>query len=120
MRFIGSLSPTHGVTVPADTVANFLLASNAGQAMDYPTGADFVRIAAATTAGGQLGVVFNAASTGAVWGTSFSATTASSAQNALVPAGAYMFYQVPRLSTGFSLIAGASGYATVEFWGRHG
>lgn len=121
MRQIGSLHPSEGIPLAADTFACAVLAAGTHQAFDYPsTGCDIVRLSGATTAGAAYGFVFNNSSTSASWpATSQNATTAGATQaNALVPPGEARLFQVPRGSTGFSLIGGSSGIVTIEFWKR--
>lgn len=115
MRFIGTR--WDGVPVSPDFVATFLLAANTAQAADYPSNVDFAQFSAATTAGGQLGVTFNAQTTGALL-SSFSGTGGSSQANVIVPAGDHMMMQIPRSATGYSVIAGAAGLVSVAMWTR--
>lgn len=115
MRYIGAK-----VEVPAlpDSVAVFLLAANAAQLADYPTGTDYVRVGFASTGGAALAGVFNGGSGGALWGSSHTATAGSTAADALVPAGVSQTFQRPRSSTGYSVIAPAAGVCHVECWSR--
>lgn len=122
MKTYSTLHPTESGPLPTDGYGCFLLAANAAQAMDYPSGAGIIRLACATTAGAVLALAFNPTSTSAQWGSSIApssgVTTATSLQNAVIPPGSPMTYQVPAGSTGFSVIAPAAGVASVEFWKR--
>lgn len=118
MRYIG---PKTELPVVPDSATVFLLAANTAQAVDYPANADYVRVGFTSTAGAVLGGVFNGNSTGAVWGTSQSATVGSSGGQSLLPAGGgnQMFQRV-RSSTAFSVITPTSGVCCVEYWTRGG
>lgn len=123
MRSFGVWNPSHLIPVPSDTVGCAVLAANAGEAFDWPTGTNVVRLSGATTAGGAYAFVFNAGSTGATWPSSDSVgTTASSGWNAMVPTGGSVMYQISSTasSTGFSVVSPTSGIVTFEFWKRGG
>lgn len=105
------------IAAPPDTVATLALAGATGEAQDYPSNTDVVRVSASTTAGAAQAVAFNATSTGAVWPSAdVAATTATTNLNALIPAGESRVYRIPRGSTGYSAVMGTSGIVTFEFW----
>ena len=107
--------------VVPDSVATFLLGANTAQAMDYPSGADFMHVTFCSSLGAVLGGVVNGNSTHAAWGTSQSGTAASSLASMLVPPGVGEGrFQRPRASTGFSVVSPTSGYCYVAFWSRAG
>lgn len=109
------------IPVLPDTVGQRVLAGGTGEAVDYPTDTDVVRLSAATTASGVYGFVFNPSSTAAAWpADDQSSTTASTGLNIVVPPGESRIYQRPSGSTGFSLISGTSGIVSYEFWKRGG
>lgn len=106
-------------TIPT-IVHSVLLTANTGQAFDYPAGTDLIRVRAGSTAALAGAVFFNPASTGAVLPTTpMTPTTATTAHNIpIFPGDGPLMYQVPRASTGYSLIAGTSLSACIEFWTR--
>lgn len=113
MRPIGSLHPRENTPVPADTVVTLLIAASSGQAADWPTDTNYVRITALTTAGAQLNVHFNAFSTHAAApssGTSTQGTTGH--QTPILGQSAFVLPS----STGFSVASLSSGYVMVECW----
>lgn len=120
MRYFGNLhTPVHP-SLP-DTVLSLKLTAATGQAFDYPTGCDLVRVSAGSTAGGFETIFFNPNSTGAVVPTTLGViTTATTGHNIPVGLGEGRIWQRPRASTGFSLISVSSLYACVEFWSRAG
>ena len=109
---------------PADTHSLIVLAANTAQAFDWPTDAHVVRFTGATTGSSAPHNAFafcmNPVSTYAVWGSSFSGSTSSSGQNALVDGPSGRTFQIPADSTGYSLAAGAPGVVGIEFWKRGG
>lgn len=116
MRYIGAKVE---IPVVPDAVAVFALAANTAQAADYISNCDYVRVTFVTSAGAAHSGVFNGNSTGALWGSTHTATAGSSAADSIVPADGREF-QRGRASTGYSVIAPTSGYCSVEQWGRAG
>lgn len=118
MRPLGSLHPTELIPVPADTVIRTVLTAATGQAYDYPSGAQIMRLTGLSSAGGSYSFYLNALSTGAVSATtvdsSAQSSAASSGLNYMITSG--QFFQIPGGSTGFSLVSPTSGCVTVEFW----
>lgn len=113
MRPISSLHPTDQIPVPPDTVNTILLTGgSSAQNMDYPSGAQIMRVTPMTTSGGAFHCFLNAFSTGANVPTTGS-STASSVSHPVMSA---MAFQIPGSSTGFSVAAISSGYVFVEFW----
>jgi hypothetical protein len=107
--------------MPADTVATAVLAANTGQAFDWPSGANVMRLSGATTAGAAYSFAVNFHSTSATWpSTSMAATTATTSINHVIHGNDSQFYQLgsTATSTGFSLVSPTSGIVTVEFWKR--
>lgn len=116
MRAYSAQNP-HGVPVPADIMANYVMTAGTGQAADWPDGANVVRFRGATTAGAAYAFAVNMLSTQAVWpAATVTATSDSTGRNTIVPAGNDLTLQVPSDSTGFSLIGGTSGIVSIEFW----
>lgn len=120
MRYFGNLhTPMHPVF--PDTVLSLQMTAGSGQAFDYPTGCDLVRVSVGSSVAGQGVAYFNGVSTGAVLPTtSHTITTATTQLNVPITPGEGRIYQRPRGTTGFSLIAPTSIQACVEFWSRAG
>lgn len=119
MRYFGTLEVPQVPVLP-DTTLNLLLTAATGQAFDYPTGTDLLRISNGSTFAAGA-VVFNPSSTSAAVASTAGVISSSVAgQNILIPAGESRLYQRPRSSTGFSVIAPSSHAMSVEFWSRAG
>lgn len=119
MRYLGSRFDQ--IPVFPDTRLSLLLTAATGQAFDYPTGTDIVRITAGSTASGFGTVFFEPASTAAALPTTGAIITTAATSGALViTQGEERLYQRPRGTTGFSLISPTSSYVSVEFWSRAG
>lgn len=110
-----------------DTVGAAVLAAGTGEAYDYPSNTDLVRISVASTelttlgASYQYAAAFNPSSTAATWPTTDQAgTTASSGLNIIVTSAFPKIFQVPRNSTGFSLVSPIAGRVSMEYWKRGG
>lgn len=120
MRFWGTKATPHTPVIP-DVVLSLQMTANSGQAFDYPSGCDLVRVTVGSSVAGQGVVFFNPASTGAVLPTTpATATTATSGHNIPITPGEGRMFQIPGVTTGFSLIAPTSVQACVEFWSRVG
>lgn len=117
MRFWGTKATPNTPVVP-DAVTTVLVTS-AAQAADYPSNTDLVRVTFCSTTGGNLAGVFNPESTGAAWGTSASATAGSTVSNIIVNSASKIF-QIPRESTGYSIVGSSNAICTLEFWSRVG
>jgi len=119
MRYFGTAATPRTPVLP-DTTLQLLLTAASGQAFDYPAGTDLIRV----TNGSTLGVgavTFNPSSTAAAVPTTGSTISSSvGGQNILISYGQSVEFQVPRATTGFSLIAGSSHSVGVEFWSRAG
>lgn len=115
MRPIGTLHPTEGVPLPPDTVYTLLIAGSSGQAVDWPTNTQIVRLSGVTTAGAALNFVANLFSTAAAAPSSGLSTSSTSANH---PVSGALMFQVPASSTGFSVAALSSGYVFAECWRR--
>ena len=122
MKTYATSHPTEAGPAPTDAIAFLVLSAGTAQAVDYPSGTEIVRLSGMTTAGAVLGFVVNINTSGAALGSSVvpssGVTTATSQQNVICPAGWSLTYQLPGGSTGFSVVAGAAGYVSAEFWGR--
>lgn len=122
MRYFGSRAVPMNPVIP-DTRLALLLTANSGQAFDYPTGTDLIRITVGSTItsiGGPVSIQLE--STGAALPTTGAIVTTSLTSGGIlmnVGEGPRM-YQRPRGSTGFSLIAGSSYSVGIEFWSRAG
>lgn len=110
MQGIGSLHPTEGVTVPADTVGSVIGSSvGAVVAQDWPSGAHMVSIS------GNVGAYFNAYSTAArIPSTNSVGSTAPADRNVWIEKEA--IFQRPGGSTGYSFAFPSSGVVTLEFF----
>jgi hypothetical protein len=113
MRPIGTLHPTEGVPLPPDTVYTLLIAGSSGQAVDWPTNTQIVRLSGVTTAGAALNFVANLFSTAAAAPSSGLSTGTPSH-----PVNGTLMFQIPGGSTGFSVAALSSGYVFAECWHR--
>lgn len=122
MRYFGSRAVPMNPVIP-DTRLAVLLTAATGQAFDYPTGTDLIRITVGSTLASQAGpVVLQLESTGAALPTTGGVVTTNNSTGGIlmnVGEGPRM-YQRPRGSTGFSLIAGSSYSVGIEFWSRAG
>lgn len=120
MRNFGNKNAVPFIPSIPNIIQSVLLTANTGQAHDYPSGTDLIRVTAGSTVAPAGSVFFNPSSTGAVLPTTaITATTATSAHNVPVnPGGESLVYQVPRGSTGYSLVCGTSQSACIEFWTR--
>ena len=120
MRYFGT-GATPQVPVIPDVVLALQMTAGTGQAFDYPTGTDLVRVTVGSSVAGQGVAFFNPSSTGAVLPTTpATATTNTSGHNIPITPGEGRMYQRPRGSTGFSLIAPSSVQTCIEFWSRGG
>lgn len=121
MRYFGNRQIPQTPVIP-DTRLALLMTANSGQAFDYPTGTDVIRITVGSTItslGGPVSLQLE--STGAALPTTGAiVTTSLSSGGILMNSGESRMYQRPRGSTGFSLIAGSSYSIGVEFWSRAG
>jgi hypothetical protein len=115
MRPIGTLHPTEGVPLPPDTVYTLLIAGSSGQAVDWPTNTQIVRLSGVTTSGAALNFVANLFSTAAAAPSSGLSTSSTAANH---PVSGALMFQVPGGSTGFSVAALSSGYVFAECWRR--
>lgn len=105
------------IPVPADTHSTVVLAANTAQSFDWPTDTYVMRVTGSCTASSApFAFCLNPVSTYAVWGTAFTASTASSGQNLVVTSDAPKAFRRHSASTGFSLAAPAAGIVGVEFW----
>ncbi len=121
MRGIGSLHPTEGIGVPSDVVAT-VVGTSAGAviAQDYPTatatGSSRPHIMRVSS---QVPIFFRDGTTGAAIPATNGTTPGSTAHG-----GVYIaqdaIYQVPAVSTGYSVAFPSSGFATIEFFRKGG
>lgn len=115
-----------GIPVPPDTTVDTLLTAGTGQAYDWPSSTassagssgqtDIVRLTGVTTAGAGLALGINLYSTAARWSAAVSSFTTGSSGTYIVPPGYSRVFQRPANSTGFSVISGSSGIASIECW----
>ena len=115
MRAVGVLHPTDGIPIPADTVNTLLIANSSGQAMDWPTSTQIVRLTGWTTAGASMNFMANLYSTACSAPASGSSASSTGTNHPVSGVGSF---QVPGASTGFSVAALTSGYIMVECWKR--
>jgi hypothetical protein len=113
MRNTGIMHPTDGVPVPPDTVNTLLVAGSSGQAMDWPTNTQFVRISGFSTAGVSLNFMANLYSTACSAPASGSSASSTGVNHPIMGSASF---QIPGASTGFSVAALTSGYILVECW----
>lgn len=122
MRYFGTRAVN--ITPPfSDTRLSLQLTANTAQAFDWPTDTDLFRISLGSTqASVQAQAYFDFISTGAAIPTTGGLIQLTSASSAGVLASGNFdrFYQRPRSSTGFSVIAGSSFQLCMEFWSRRG
>lgn len=116
MRKDGSMHPTDGIRVPADTVNTILLGASAAQSMDWPTGTAIARLTGYTTAGQNFNFQVNLYSTAVVTPTTGSSVSSGAGVSHTV--ATQDEFQIPGNSTGFSVIALTSGYVQVECWSK--
>ena len=121
MRPYSAENPLQGIPFPPDTVNTLLITGgSSGQAMDWPsTLSQLVRVSFISTAGVVQNGVVNLLSTHAAAPSSGSSvttgTTVGSTGNNLVVQGTRTF-QIPAVSTGFSVYGFSSGLAQLEIW----
>jgi len=114
MRNIATMHPTDQVPVPPDTVNTILLTGgSSAQGMDYPAGAQVVRITPMSSAGVAFGCMVNLFSTAAAVPSSGSSASSSGVSHPIMTQNTF---QIPGNSTGFSVASFTSGYAIFEFW----
>jgi len=105
------------IPVPPSTVITIKLAAVTGQAIDWPTDTDIVRITPVTTAGAPIAAYVNFFSTAAAIPTSGTSAGTTSAPGVNIPVAVPTFFSVPS-STGLSVIANSASYVHVECWTR--
>lgn len=114
MRAIGTMHPTDQVPMPPDTVNTILLTGgSSAQGMDYPSGAQVMRLTPVTTAGGAFFCMLNMFSTAAAVPAAGSSASSTGVNHPVMSASVF---QIPAASTGFSVAAYSSGLAIAEFW----
>lgn len=121
MRPIGSMHPTDGVPVFADTVAS-VIGSTAGKvvAQDWYSSTTPSSRPHIVTITANVACYFNDGSTKVTAPSTDSAgTTESSGRNLYIPANTPRTYQVLGDSTGYSMQFPTSGIAVLEFFRKH-
>lgn len=113
MRPYGARSPTELIPVPPDTVNTLLIAGSSGQSMDWPAGAQIVRLTGQSTTGASMNFWVNLFSTAATVPATGSSVSSSGVNHTVMTSHTF---QVPGGSTGFSVAALSSGYISVECW----
>jgi hypothetical protein len=116
MRPVGVLHPTDGIPVPADTVNTLLIANSSGQALDWPTNTQIVRLSGWTTAGASLNFMVNMFSTQCAVPASGSSSATAASSGVNIPVNAVGSFQVPGVSTGYSIASLSCGYIMAECW----
>lgn len=86
-------------------------------AFDWPTGTTGSTGSRFVSFNANVAIGLNMYSTYAALPTTNSAgTTLSSGFNIIQPSGHQHVYRIPMVSTGYSLIGSAAGYASIEYW----
>lgn len=120
MRPYSAENPLQGIPFPPDTINTILITGSSAQAMDWPsTISQIARVTFFSTALAAMGGVVNLLSTHAAAPSSGSSvttgTTVGSTGNNLFVQGTRTF-QIPAVSTGFSVYGASSGFAQLEIW----
>lgn len=120
MRYFGNLhTPPHPVA--PDTWLSVLLTASSIHAFDWPASCDLFRITVGSTIASIAGPVFFSPHTANAAVATTGGTITSGTSGCIPITGADgVIYQRPRLSTGFSIIAGSSFTVCVEMWKRGG
>lgn len=127
MRPIGTMHPTDGPPIPADTVITlFMTGGSSIQASDWFTstgavanaaaaGVGIIRLTGMSSGTGAFPFMVNLMSTGAV--VPNSGTSVNSGSSGVShPVLTDRTFQVPGGSTGWSVAAFTSGYVVMEMW----
>ena len=116
MRAYAALSPTDQIPTPPDTVYTLLIAASSGQAMDWSTGAQLVRLTGISSAGALMNFFVNLNSTRAAAPSSGTDTGSTAGELPTIPVEGSRTLQIPPGSTGWSAAGLSSGYVTAEVW----
>lgn len=114
-RNIGMTDPRDDVPVPADICITFALSAGTAAAADMPSMGEICRLTGMSSAGNSLAFSVNMQSTAVIVPT---AGTSQSSAGVSTPVLGQTSFQVPGVSTGFSVVSLTSGYVFAEFWNK--